>query len=199
MKRFIRYFLEGLLFVIPLAVTIYILYWIFTTVDNWFYKLVHNWFNLQIPGLGFLLTILGITIVGFLASNVLTRGLLSLVSTLFEKVPFIKLIYTSIKDLIGAFVGEKKSFDKPVLVTLSKDGNAKAMGFITKESLDSFGLTDHVAVYLPQSYNFAGNLLLFPSDQVQLLDTESSEVMAFLVSGGVSGGPQNVNKKSSDA
>ncbi|MBW5466421.1 DUF502 domain-containing protein [Brevibacillus formosus] len=199
MKRFIRYFFEGLLFVIPLAVTIYILYWIFTTVDNWFYLLVHNWFNLQIPGLGVLLTILGITIVGFLASNVLTRGVLSLVSTVFEKVPFIKLIYTSIKDLIGAFVGEKKSFDKPVLVTLSKDGHAKAIGFITKESLDSFGLIDHVAVYLPQSYNFAGNLLLFPSDQVQLLDTESSEVMAFLVSGGVSGGPQNVNKKSSDA
>ncbi|WGV62282.1 DUF502 domain-containing protein [Brevibacillus brevis] len=199
MKRFIRYFLEGLLFVIPLAVTIYILYWIFTTVDNWFYRLVHKWFNLQIPGLGVLLTILGITIIGFLASNVLTRGVLSLVSTVFEKVPFIKLIYTSIKDLIGAFVGEKKSFDKPVLVALSKDGNAKAIGFITKESLDSFGLTDHVAVYLPQSYNFAGNLLLFPSDQVQLLDTESSEVMAFLVSGGVSGGQQNVTKKSSDA
>ncbi|NQF12444.1 DUF502 domain-containing protein [Brevibacillus sp. HB1.3] len=199
MKRFIRYFLEGLLFVIPLAVTIYILYWIFTTVDNWFYLLVHKWFNLQIPGLGVLMTILGITIIGFLASNVLTRGVLSLVSTVFEKVPFIKLIYTSIKDLIGAFVGEKKSFDKPVLVMLSKDGNAKAIGFITKESLDSFGLSDHVAVYLPQSYNFAGNLLLFPSDQVQLLDTESSEVMAFLVSGGVSGGQKDVTQKSSDA
>ncbi|UIO44618.1 DUF502 domain-containing protein [Brevibacillus brevis] len=199
MKRFIRYFFEGLLFVIPLAVTLYILYWIFTSVDNWFYLLVHRWFNLQIPGLGVLLTILGITIIGFLASNVLTRGVLSLVSTIFEKVPFIKLIYTSIKDLIGAFVGEKKSFDKAVLVTLSKDGNAKAIGFITKESLDSFGLTDHVAVYLPQSYNFAGNLLLFPSDQVQLLDTESSEVMAFLISGGVSGGQKNVTQKSSDA
>lgn len=179
MKRIVRYFLEGLLYVIPLAVTIYILYYIFTTVDSWL--------NLQIPGVGFLLTILGITIIGFLASNVLTRGVLSLVSKVFEKVPFIKLIYSSLKDLIGAFVGDKKSFDKPVLVTLFKDGNAKVIGFITKESLEAYGLSDHVAVYVPQSYNFAGNLLLFPSEQVQPLDVESAEAMAFLVSGGVSG------------
>ncbi|CAM3251514.1 MULTISPECIES: DUF502 domain-containing protein [Brevibacillus] len=179
MKRAIRYFLEGLLYVIPLAVTVFILYKIFVTVDSWL--------NLPIPGVGFLLTIVGIFVIGFLASNVLTQGLMSLISQLFEKVPFIKLIYTSIKDLIGAFVGEKKSFDKPVLVTLSQEGFPKAIGFITKEDLEAFGLTDHVAVYLPQSYNFAGNLLIFPVEQVQILDVDSSEVMAFLVSGGVSG------------
>ncbi|RNB89209.1 DUF502 domain-containing protein [Brevibacillus nitrificans] len=187
MRRFIRYFLEGLLYVIPLAVTIYILYTIFVTVDSWL--------GLGIPGVGFVLTIVGITVIGFLASNVLTRGVLSLVSKVFERVPFIKLIYTSIKDLIGAFVGEKKSFDKPVLVTLSKEGSAKAIGFITKESMEAYGLEDHVAVYLPQSYNFAGNLLLFPSEQVQPLDVESSEAMAFLVSGGVSGKAENAAKK----
>jgi uncharacterized membrane protein len=179
LKRVVRYFLEGLLFVIPLAVTVYILYWIFTTVDSWL--------DLRIPGIGFLLTLVGILLIGFLASNVLTQGLMSLISRLFEKVPFIKLIYTSIKDLIGAFVGDKKSFDKPVLVTLSNDGYPKAIGFITKEDLEVFGLTGHVAVYLPQSYNFAGNLLIFPVEQVQLLDVDSTEVMAFLVSGGVSG------------
>lgn len=189
MKRVIRYFLEGLLYVIPLAVTVYILYTIFVTVDSWL--------KLPIPGVGFILTIVGIIVVGFLASNVLTRGLLALVSKLFEKVPFIKLIYTSIKDLIGAFVGDKKSFDKPVLVTLTKDGHAKAIGFITKESMDAYGLTDHVAIYFPQSYNFAGNLLLFPSDQVQPLDVESSEAMAFLISGGVSGNPNGHASKES--
>lgn len=187
MKRVIRYFLEGLLYVIPLAVTIYILYTIFTTVDSWFYNLASNRFHLHFPGVGVLITIVGITIVGFLASNVLTRGLLAVVDSIFEKVPFIKLIYTAIKDLIGAFVGDKKSFDKPVLVTLSKDSGAKVIGFITKESMDTYGLADHVAVYLPQSYNFAGNLLLFPSEQVQPLDMDSAEVMAFLVSGGVYG------------
>lgn len=179
MKRIFRYFLEGLLYVIPLAVTVYILYKIFVIVDSWL--------NLPIPGVGFLLTLVGIFIIGFLASNVLTQGIMSLISRLFEKMPFIKLIYTSIKDLISAFVGEKKSFDKPVLVTLTKDGFPKAIGFITKEDLEAFGLSDHVAVYLPQSYNFAGNLLIFPTEQVTLLDADSTEVMAFLVSGGVSG------------
>lgn len=182
MKRVIRYFLEGLLYVIPLAVTVYILYWLFNLVDSWL--------KLPVRGVGFVVTIVGVVVIGFLASNVLTRGLLSLVAKLFEKVPFIKLIYTSIKDLIGAFVGDKKSFDKPVLVTLSRDSHAKAIGFITKDSMEAYGLSDHVAVYFPQSYNFAGNLLLFPSDQVQPLDVDSSEAMALLVSGGVSGNPQ---------
>ncbi len=179
MRRLVRYFLEGLLYVIPLAVTVFVLYKIFVTVDGFL--------KLPIPGLGFVLTIIGITLIGLLASNVLTRGLLALVDKLFEKVPFIKLIYTSIKDLIGAFVGDKKSFDKPVLVTLTTGGHAKAIGFITRESLETYGLVDHVAVYFPQSYNFAGNLLIFPKDQVQPLDVGSSEAMAFLVSGGVSG------------
>ncbi|MGN7468723.1 DUF502 domain-containing protein [Brevibacillus sp. SAFN-007a] len=187
MKRVVRYFFEGLLYVIPLAVTIFILYTFFTTVDSWFYNLVSKRFPLPFPGVGVLITIVGITIVGFLASNVLTRGLLAVVDSVFEKVPFIKLIYTAIKDLTGAFVGDKKSFDKPVLVRLSKDSGAKVIGFVTKESMDTYGLADHVAVYLPQSYNFAGNLLLFPSEQVQPLDMDSAEVMAFLISGGVSG------------
>ncbi|MGO0060714.1 DUF502 domain-containing protein [Brevibacillus fluminis] len=179
MKRLVRYFLQGLLYTAPLAVTIYVLYKVFETVDGWL--------GLPIPGVGFLITMLVILVIGFLASNVLTKGLLSLVDTLFEKLPFIKLIYTSIKDVMSAFVGDKKSFDKPVLVTLSADGSAKAIGFITRESMDSFGIADHVAVYLPQSYNFAGNLLLFPTDRVVPIETDSAEVMAFLVSGGVSG------------
>ncbi|WP_134683093.1 DUF502 domain-containing protein [Brevibacillus migulae] len=187
MKRIARYFLEGLLYVIPLAVTIYVLYKVFVTVDSFLGSTFPGLGFLTIPGLGFAVTIVLITVIGFLASNVLTRGLLSLVDSLFERVPFIKLIYTSIKDLIGAFVGEKKSFDKPVLVRLTPDGEAKAIGFITRESMDAYGLEDHVAVYFPQSYNFAGNLLIFPSSQVQPLDVESSEAMAFLVSGGVSG------------
>jgi len=179
MKRIMRYFLQGLLYVIPLAVTLFVLYTIFVTVDSWL--------NLPVPGVGFLLTLLGILLVGFLASNVLTRGLLSVIDRIFEKMPFVKLIYTAIKDLIGAFVGEKKGFDRPVLVTLTKDGFPKAIGFVTQEDLGAFGLDDYVAVYLPQSYNFAGNLLLFPAAMVERLEVESAEAMAFLVSGGVSG------------
>ncbi len=179
MKRIATYFFEGLLFTIPLAVTLYVLYKVFVTVDGWL--------RIGIPGVGFVLTIAGIVVIGFLASNVLTRGILSLIDKLFGHMPFIKLLYTSIKDLIGAFVGEKKSFDRPVLVKLTPEGSAKAIGFITRDSLEAYGMEDHVAVYFPQSYNFAGNLLIFPRDQVEIMHADSADVMAFLVSGGVSG------------
>ncbi len=95
------------------------------------------------------------------------------------------MIYTSIKDLIGAFVGDKKSFNKPVLVTLSPVSNIHVIGFLTRESLDNLGLSESVAVYLPQSYNFAGNLIVVPREQVTPLAVESGDIMAFIVSGGV--------------
>ena len=97
-----------------------------------------------------------------------------------------KLLYSSVKDMIDAFVGEQKSFNRPVVVSLSANG-PKILGFLTNEDLTPFGLADHVAVYFPQSYNFAGNLFVFPKEQVTRLETESSQVMTFLVSGGVSG------------
>jgi uncharacterized membrane protein len=95
------------------------------------------------------------------------------------------MIYTSVKDLIGAFVGDKKSFDKPVLVTISPSSNIQVIGFITRESLENIGFSDKVGVYLPQSYNFAGNLLVVPREQVTPLDVDSGDIMAFIVSGGV--------------
>ena len=119
--------------------------------------------------------------------SVFFRGALGSMEKLFTRTPFIKLVYTSIKDLIEAFMGEKKRFDQPVLVTLMPGSQTKAIGFVTRKNLEMFNLADHVAVYFPQSYNFAGNLLVFPRDQVQALSAESSEVMAFVVSGGVSG------------
>jgi uncharacterized membrane protein len=102
-------------------------------------------------------------------------------------VPLVKLLYSSIKDLVGAFVGDQKKFDQPVIVNVMPGGSAKALGFVTRKSMDFLGLEKSVAVYFPQSYNFAGSVLIFPLDQVQPIQADSSEVMAFIVSGGVSG------------
>ena len=179
MNRMVKYFFEGLLILVPIAATVYIIYFIFTTVDGWL--------KMPVPGVGFLITIGFITLIGFLASNIFTRRLLRYIESIFTKPPVVKLVYISIKDLIGAFVGDKKSFDQPVVVTLMPGSNTKVIGFITKEDLTSFGLSDHVAVYVPQAYNFAGNLLIFARDQVKPLQADSAEVMAFIVSGGVSG------------
>nr|WP_276621374.1 DUF502 domain-containing protein [Syntrophomonas wolfei] len=138
-----------------------------------------------IPGVGFVVTILIITLTGVLVSNLITRRFMSLMDRLFNRLPLVKILYSSIKDLINAFLGEKKTFNQPVLVTIIPDSNASALGFVTSESLQHLGVDDMVAVYFPQSYNFAGNLLLFPRKQVTPIDASSSEVMTFIVSGGV--------------
>jgi uncharacterized membrane protein len=140
-----------------------------------------------IPGLGFLITIAFVTIIGILGSNILTKKVLNFIDSLFIKLPIMRLFYTATKDILTVFLGDKKGFEKPVLVTLIPGSDVKVVGFITTESLDSWGIQDEVAVYLPQSYNFAGNLIVVPKRQVTLINARSSEVMAFIVSGGVTG------------
>jgi uncharacterized membrane protein len=179
MRRLLNYFLRGLALIAPAAITIYVCWRVFTGIDRLL--------GLSVPGLGFVITIALITLVGFVASNLLARTLLAGVEAIFTRLPFVRLLYTSSRDLFGAFVGEKRRFDKPVLVTLLPQSPARWLGFITRESLAELGLATDVAVYLPQSYNFAGQLLVLPSSALTPLDAASSEVMAFIVSGGVTG------------
>ena len=102
------------------------------------------------------------------------------------RLPLVKIIYTALQDLFSAFVSDKKKFDKPVMVIVNKTSGLKKFGFITQEDLSQFGLKDEVAVYLPHSYNFSGNLFVAPRENVILLDNiSSSDTMKFIVSGGV--------------
>jgi len=183
MRTIVKYFLRGLLICVPILVTVFILLWAFTSLDRVFRRLL---LGISIPGLGILATISAIFLIGLLASNFMGRKLFGLVEKLFTKLPLVKLLYGSIKDIVEAFAGEEKKFDKPVIASLGQSG-AKVMGFITNQTLENIGMTDYVAVYLPQSYNFAGNVLLFKKDSIQSLDIDSSKAMSFIVSGGVSG------------
>ncbi len=178
MKRLINYFLKGLLVFVPAALTVFTIVLVFTKLDGLL--------MIPIPGLGLLITILFITLIGFLASNFLGNKLFTFIDGRFNRLPVVKMLYSAIKDLSGAFAGEKKSFDKPAIVELTP-GGAKALGFITRQGLEFLSLSDHVAVYFPQSYNFAGSVLIFPSARVTPIAIDSSEAMAFVVSGGVSG------------
>lgn len=179
MNTISNYFFKGLLFLAPIVVTLYVLYLIVSTVDQIF--------NLNIPGLGFLITIALVTAIGFLVSTFLAKGAARIIDNLFSRMPIVKMIYTAIKDLVNAFVGEKKRFDKPVLVNIFPDSTLRIAGFVTRESLDNIGMADSMAVYVPQSYNFAGNLIVVPREQVVPIDVDSGKVMTFIVSGGVSG------------
>lgn len=181
-----KYFLRGLLVVTPVAVTAWVVYLVFTTIDAWVN--VGPLLDRRIPGVGFALTILAITLIGLLASLYATRWLFRGLDTVLTRLPFVKLLYTSLKDLIEAFVGDRKRFDVPVLVKLDESGDGLAIiGFMTRSDLAALGLPDRVAVYFPQSYNFAGNVIIVPRDRVRALDVEATAAMAFIVSGGVSG------------
>jgi len=185
MKKIVDYFIKGLVIFVPMALTVFLLIWAFTSLDAVF----RDFLPVSFPGMGILLTVASIFVIGFVASNFLGKRLFALVEKIFTGLPLVKLLYSAVKDMIEAFAGEKKSFDKPVIATLAPGGAAKVVGFVTQESMENLGLSDHVAVYLPQSYNFAGNVLLFPKGAVKPLSIDSSQAMAFIVSGGVSKGP----------
>jgi uncharacterized membrane protein len=159
---------------------------IFMTIDSWL--------GLPIPGVGFLLALLLITLVGFMASSIVTRSLLGALDRIFDRLPFVRLLYSSAKDMLNAFVGEKRRFDIPVTVTIAPGSGVKMIGFVTRESLDIFGMADYVAVYVPQAYAFAGHLLLVPASQVERMSGESADLMAFVVSGGVADGARRESR-----
>lgn len=186
MKLILRSFFRGLLFVVPVAATIYILAIVFNKLDS--LVDVDRILPVHVPGLGIVLMVVVITIIGAVGSSFLARWLVKLVDQLFQKVPLVKLIYGAIKDLLEAFVGDKKKFDTPVLVSLGEQVGGEVLGFITRQDLDWLGREGSVAVYFPQSYNFAGNVVLFPRTRLTPVEADPSDVMQFIVSGGVSGG-----------
>ena len=180
MRTLLRSFFKGLLIVVPFAVTIAIVWYAVALFDGW----TDGWFEAPFTGFGLLVVLVAITLIGLLASNVIGRKAVELVEKGFSNLPVVKLVYSSIKDLMGAFVGDKKTFDKPVMVRVG-DGT-RVFGFVTCSRFDDPKLYDHVAVYLPQSYNFAGNLIIVHKDRVERIDADGAQFMAFIVSGGVS-------------
>jgi uncharacterized membrane protein len=176
MRTLTRSFAQGLLVLAPVAITVWVVVFTVTTLDRWL--------NMRIPGLGIVITAAGITLIGYLAGNVVGDKLISALEAGMRRVPLVRILYNSIRDLFGAFVGSKRKFDKPVAVEVNKHG-LKVLGFLTNERFDDPHLAGHVSVYLPESYNFAGNLIVVPRDRVHLLDADGAEFMAFIVSGGV--------------
>jgi uncharacterized membrane protein len=186
MRLLARSFGQGLLILAPIAITIYVVWFLVTSVDGWL--------ETGVPGLGLLLVIVLITAIGFLATNVVGRRLLDLVEAGLTRVPVVKLLYSALKDLLNAFVGDRRSFERPVMVQLGVDGAVKVLGFMTCDRFDDPQLADHVAVYLPQSYNFAGNLVVVHKERIKPIDADSAQFMAFVMSGGVAemGGARTV-------
>jgi uncharacterized membrane protein len=184
MKKFFKYFLNGFLIMAPITLTIYIVLAIVIWLDSIFEIALPG--IGKIPGLGILLVVMLLTLVGFIGSSFFVRPFLILTERMLHKVPIVSIIFTSLKDLFEAFVGDNQKFNKPVLVRMTQYDDCYKMGFITQESMIAVHKDELVAVYFPHSYNFSGELFLVAKDNVTPLDLPSSEVMKFVVSGGIS-------------
>jgi uncharacterized membrane protein len=185
MKRLVRYFFQGLLYLAPTAVTIYIVYLVFKFIDEPIRHYIVKIFDIDIPGAGLLIIVTGITLLGFVGQTILFRPLRLLIDRIMKSAPLIKVIYSSIKDLLSAFVGKEKKFKQPVMVKVNLVSNLEKMGFITQEDLSDIGIRDKVSVYFPHSYNFSGEMFIVPREHITLLDIPAADAMKFIVSGGI--------------
>ena len=180
MNKIIRlvlsYFFKGILVIIPLALSIYVIYYVVRSIDS----IV----DLGFPGSGILVSFLALSFVGLLVTSFITEPIYNYFDKLLNKFPLFKLIYSSFRDLLEAFVGEEKKFNEPVLVLIS-DG-VKQIGFITQKDLSKLNLENQVAVYFPFSYSIAGKVLIVEKSRVEALNMKASDAMKFAVSGGVS-------------
>jgi uncharacterized membrane protein len=197
LRKLLQYFLQGLIILAPIAITIFAVVSLFNWIDGILPNLVHNLFPSlistdldgspkRIPGLGFIIVIFIVFFVGYISSSFIISRLVVLFDSVLEKTPGIKIIYSTLKDFFEAFAGNKRKFDKAVLVS-TESIDVWRIGFITQEEVHEFGLQDYVTVYVPQSYGFAGNLYFVKKERVRMLtDISSSDAMKFAISGGVS-------------
>ncbi|MBE7441668.1 MAG: DUF502 domain-containing protein [Flavobacteriales bacterium] len=175
MKRILSYFLQGLLYTLPVFATVYVIIEAIIFVDGII--------PVKVPGLGLLIILSSLTLIGFIGTRFITPNIIS-VDKYLDKVPLIKTVYTSVKDLLSAFVGKKKRFTEPVLVKM--EGNVERFGFVTQHDLTDLGISaDKVAVYIPFSYALTGNLIVVPKTSVSPVDGNSADIMKFVISGGV--------------
>ena len=195
-RKLLQYFLQGLIILAPITITLWAVISLFTYIDNILPDFIQSLFPVEfgkdadgkvnkIPGLGFIVVIAIVVLVGWVSSSFIVGKMVDFFGHVLERTPGIKFIYTSVKDFLEAFAGDKRKFDKPVLVNV--DGaDVWRMGFMTQSDCTRIGFTDHVVVYIPHSYALSGIVYIVPSEKVKPLnDISSTEAMKFAVSGGV--------------
>ena len=191
MKRiwgaFVNYFIRGLVFVAPILITILLISIIFNWVKDKFPDQVGPFFGLIVVAS----IISTITAIGFIGTRFIGKPVENFMDKVLAKIPIVNTIYSSTKDMVNSFFGDNKKFDKPVLVKMDTDGHIEKIGFITQQSLESLGLENKVAVYFPMSYSVAGDLYIVNPDRIRELDVQGSDVMRFLISGGLTDPDKN--------
>ena len=196
LAKLVNYFFQGLIILAPIVITAWAVLSLFNFVDGILPNLLHVLFpdlvklNPQgdpekIPGLGFLVVVVIVLVVGYVSSLFFVSKFVDLFDRVLEKTPGIKIIYTTVKDFLEAFAGNKRKFNKPVLVNVDA-ADVWRMGFITQTDLSQFDMREHVSVYVPHSYAFSGITYFVKQDRIKIIrDVNSTDAMKFIVSGGV--------------
>ncbi|OFX27693.1 MAG: hypothetical protein A2041_09065 [Bacteroidetes bacterium GWA2_31_9b] len=186
MKKLVAFFFQGLLYMAPIGITVFILYKAFFLVDDIFKPVLFKIFGFHIPGAGFIILFILITLLGYFGQTFIAKPIKIIINHFLDRAPLVKAFYTSVKDFLSAFVGKDKKFNQPVLVKVNLISDLEKIGFVTRENLSDLGVEGKkVAVYFPHSYNFSGELFIVPADQVKRIDGAPADVMKFVVSGGV--------------
>lgn len=192
-KALIKYFMQGLLYLVPITVTLWVIIFAFNYLDSLVKPYETEYLGFEIPGLGLVILALVIVFIGFLGSTIIFNPLISIVEKIINRAPLIKDIYSAIKDLLSAFVGSKKKFNSPVLVTMNETG-LKRIGFVTREKMDNMNIPEgYMVVYLPFSYGVMGTVIIVKNEMVEKINQSSTDVMKFIVSGGVTEVEQEKN------
>lgn len=190
-QQILYYLIKGILVTAPLAGAIFLIVWIFASLDSALNISQHFLEDQQgkplyIPGIGILTVILILIFVGFVFTTFVTQPIREWLKRTINRIPLFNTLYSSIKDFTEAFVGDAKKFNEPVLVTVNEMG-LKKIGFLTQRDLAALGLEGEVIVYFPYSYSFAGQIVVVESRFVQKLNLSATDAMKLVVSGGVSG------------
>ncbi len=178
LRRFTSYFLKGLVLIVPIGITFYVVYKVFTFLDGLI--------PYEVPGVSIVVIVFGTALLGLVGTALIQTPLQSLFNRAIERIPLIKIIYTSVRDMLSAFVGNEKRFNKPVMIQVSREAEIFKLGFVTQKDLSYLGIKEgKSAVYLPHSFNFSGNLFIVDNDLITPIDAPSDEIMKFIVSGGI--------------
>ena len=195
-RNILKYFVQGLIILAPIIITAWAVFSLFNFIDNILPNFIHAIFpvfykpdaegNIQkIPGVGFAVIVVMIVLTGWISSSFVVGKVVDFFDHVLERTPGIRFIYTAVKDFLEAFAGEKRKFDKPVLVNVDAT-EVWRMGFMTQDNGTRFGLKDHAVVYVPHSYAVSGIVYMVPIEKVRFLsDVSSTEAMKFALSGGV--------------
>lgn len=189
MLRFLRrHFLTGLVVLAPTVVTGYLVWWGFTTIDNLIEPFQIRYPIIDVPGIGFVIVLIIITLTGFLAGNLIGRRVIGLAESLMKRLPLIRRVYSAVKEVSEVLITEKNNAFQRVVLIRYPHRDAFAMAFVTKERLGYFDERvgkEMVSVFIPTTPNpTSGFLLMLPKRDVIDLDISIEDAMKMVISGG---------------